>query len=308
MKNPKELSDYWFPHYPSRWKRKTMKLCPFQDGLYLRLRDHYMETKEPLPDDDAALARICGISPADFAPHAAKIRPFFTPKKGFLFNKTCEEVLNFQNGAEHRRKEKAKKGGKTAQENRKKKQGDKFSENFLEESQDELGSTREQNITEENRTEEIKKTCTKDTDGDSPEKPNASGGALVPRETNFSEYVELWNAMADGKGLAKCQKLSKSRASKLRARLKDCGGLEGWKVALEKVAASAFLTGGTERPFHATIDFLLKEEKFTKIMEGAYDNRKSTFTPKQSAHDAMSTGFDTAVDILDMADARERGR
>ena len=39
-----------------------MHLNPFQDGCYLRLVDHYMETRQPLADNDAALARIIGIS------------------------------------------------------------------------------------------------------------------------------------------------------------------------------------------------------------------------------------------------------
>lgn len=85
--------------------------------------------------------------------------------------------------------------------------------------------------------------------------------------------VKAYNAMADRAGLAQVQKLHDTRKAKLRARLKDCGGLEGWSVALAKVEASPFLTGQNDRGWRADFDFLMRESSFTKLMEGAYDGR-----------------------------------
>lgn len=60
----------------------------------------------------------------------------------------------------------------------------------------------------------------------------------------------------------------------LKARLKDCGGIEGWQKALEMVAKSPFLMGKNGQGWRADFDFLMKKGKFLKIMEGGYgDNR-----------------------------------
>ena len=42
----------WFPWYPERYKNKTLHLTVEQGGIYRRLIDHYMETRQPLPDND----------------------------------------------------------------------------------------------------------------------------------------------------------------------------------------------------------------------------------------------------------------
>lgn len=152
------LSDYWYPRYPSRWKRKTMHLCPYQDGLYGRLCDYYMETKEPLPDDDAALARICGISPQDFAPHADTIRAFFKLKNGRLHNKTCDEVLAFQMGSHSRRIENASKAAKKRWEKEKEKQEDTCATHSSRNANPMRKDATEHNRTEHNRTEHKKDT------------------------------------------------------------------------------------------------------------------------------------------------------
>ena len=67
--------------------------------------------------------------------------------------------------------------------------------------------------------------------------------------------------------------LSKTRESKIRQRLKDCGGINGWNIALEKLEQSAFLNG-TKTEFKANIDFILQESSFIKLMEGNYDNNE----------------------------------
>lgn len=85
--------------------------------------------------------------------------------------------------------------------------------------------------------------------------------------------VKAYNAMAERAGLAQVQKLHDTRKAKLLARLKDCGGLEGWAEALRKVKASPFLTGQNDRGWRADFDFLMRESSFTKLMEGAYDGR-----------------------------------
>jgi len=91
--------------------------------------------------------------------------------------------------------------------------------------------------------------------------------------------VAAWNAMAERAGLAKVQRLTQARATQLAARMREAGGLPGIESALAIVERSAFLTG--RRPggaghegWRCTFDFFLKQQSFTKIMEGQYDDRE----------------------------------
>lgn len=291
----KELSDYWFPRYPSRWRRKTMHLCPYQDGLYGRLVDHYMETKEPLPDDDAALARICGVSPSDFTPHAATIRAFFTPKKGRLFNKTCEEVLGYQNGKKQRRIESASKAAKILWNKKKGNQEDKCGTHTNRNAKPMRPDAIEQNITEDKK--ELIDTGIKDT----PDLLGAEAGAVTV-QPSLESAVEMWNAMAGRTNLPKCQSLNDTRRRNLKNRLKEIGGLDGWQLALEKVENSTFLKGGSPSGWVADFNFMLQQKSLTKIMEGSYDDRKSTSPKTKSAVDSLAAGFDSALAMFEMAE------
>lgn len=107
------------------------------------------------------------------------------------------------------------------------------------------------------------------------ENPNAAGDTLSPliAEAQAPEVVavRMWNAMAEKAGLSQAQKISRRRRAGLERRLKDAGGLDGWEVALEKVASSPFMTGNSASGWRATLDFVLKEDNFTRLMEGNYD-------------------------------------
>jgi uncharacterized protein YdaU (DUF1376 family) len=101
----------WYPRYPSLWRAKTMHLTPFQEGCYLRLVDEYMETRQPLQDNDAALARIIGISVEEWLRDASGIvRAFFIPRKGMLFQDRCDIILREQDDRSRKQSEKSKKG------------------------------------------------------------------------------------------------------------------------------------------------------------------------------------------------------
>ena len=64
----------WFPWHPVEHKRDTYKLLLSEDGAYRRLIDEYMVNREPLPDDDGALARILGVGLDDWLAISTKVR------------------------------------------------------------------------------------------------------------------------------------------------------------------------------------------------------------------------------------------
>lgn len=91
----------------------------------------------------------------------------------------------------------------------------------------------------------------------------------------IDDAVSYYNKFAKSNGLSVCQKLTKARKSKLRARLSDCGGMDGWRIAVDKIAESDFLMG-RKTDWKASFDFLLQEKSFTKLMEDGYKTYKGS--------------------------------
>lgn len=123
--------------------------------------------------------------------------------------------------------------------------------------------------------------------------------ALVPFQPpssadDISHAMARYNDFAEEAGWPLVQKLNQSRSKQIGARLSDCGGMEGWEVALRKAFDSDFCRGRTEKPWHGfSFDWLIKAANFTKLMEGNYDNRSrkapqgpSTYTDADIFHAA----------------------
>ena len=93
---------------------------------------------------------------------------------------------------------------------------------------------------------------------------------------DLSLAVARYNDAANHEGWSKVQKLTPPRSKQLRARLKECGGLDGWDVAIEKARSSDFICGRAAKAWDGFgFDSMINAEKFTRLMEGKYDNRAS---------------------------------
>jgi len=110
---------------------------------------------------------------------------------------------------------------------------------------------------------------------------------LVPSEgrPNLSQQAaEIWNIAADRAGLAKVQTIGDAREKKLKSRLEELGGIEGWKLAVSNVVDSDFLCGRVNgKDWKATFDFLLQPQSLTKVMERSYPPYRSEGGSKGSA-------------------------
>lgn len=95
-----------------------------------------------------------------------------------------------------------------------------------------------------------------------------------------NEAVKCWNDLAEKLNLSKVAKLTETRKKKLVARLKDCGGIEGWKAAIEKVSTLRWMHGENKSGWKVNFDFLLQESSFVKLMEGSYDERNNSTEQK----------------------------
>ncbi len=103
--------------------------------------------------------------------------------------------------------------------------------------------------------------------------PQAPLSVVSPLGEDAVTAVQLWNDLAERIGHPKVQVVSKARHRSLVKRLAECGGLDGWRVALAKVEASAFLRGANDRGWRADFDFMLQAKSFTRVMEGCYDDK-----------------------------------
>jgi uncharacterized protein YdaU (DUF1376 family) len=74
------------------------------------------------------------------------------------------------------------------------------------------------------------------------------------------------------------QGLNPKRRRSISARLRECGGLEGFAAVVGKAEASQFIC---EEMTGWCLDWLLKPANFTKVQEGNYDKRHSN--PLQNA-------------------------
>ena len=134
--------------------------------------------------------------------------------------------------------------------------------------------------------------------GDENDKPEVPKEKPKP-DDDYKTAIEAYNGFAAQHEWVTCQKITDARKGRMKARLKDAGGLDGWGLALEKSTNSEFLMGGTGSGFRLSLDFLLQESSFTKLMEGFYDTRRnngSNPTPPRSTgrrgvHDALMAGF-----------------
>lgn len=138
----------------------------------------------------------------------------------------------------------------------------------------------------------------------SPKPPSLSGEILVPkevvkkekdesaREGGVDEVVALWNRFADysnsqnlcapGCKISRIVKLTKSRRASATQRLATYT-LEQMKKALNIARQTPGLLGHNERRWRANIDWFLRPNTVTSVLEGKYDNWKPPRSAMASA-------------------------
>ena len=88
--------------------------------------------------------------------------------------------------------------------------------------------------------------------------------------------MEIYNEVADRCGWPLARRLTDARAKRLKARLNDCAGIDGWRQALDRASRSSFLCGRTRSIGHEgwrpDLDFFLQESSFIRLLEGRYDD------------------------------------
>ncbi len=90
----------------------------------------------------------------------------------------------------------------------------------------------------------------------------------------------VWNNAASRHGLAKVAKLTESRLTHLRKRLKDHNGFQGmhgldlWTFACSQIQHSQFLLGKKPNSdWRANFDSMVRPDNFAKLIEGGYSDQ-----------------------------------
>lgn len=106
---------------------------------------------------------------------------------------------------------------------------------------------------------------------------------ITPEEPNGPpQLISLWNDSIPSnlpKVNLKTFKPGSKRWKAAKSRLAEEPELAYWQKVIDRIASSAFCTGGNDRGWVATIDFLLRPETHVKAVEGQYDNRKPASAP-----------------------------
>jgi hypothetical protein len=114
-------------------------------------------------------------------------------------------------------------------------------------------------------------------DGREGERKRKGEGEGIPPESEsaaIDKAFSLWQEAATREGWPEVMFLNSVRRWRLAQRLADSGGLDGWQAAIEAASRAGFLKGPDGR-FHRwfDLDWLLDEQKFTRLLEGRYAQR-----------------------------------
>lgn len=86
------------------------------------------------------------------------------------------------------------------------------------------------------------------------------------------EAFALYNETAKRCGLPVARVFDKERAKNLALRVKDAGGLDGFRQAMANIERSAFLRGQSDSGFKADMGFICQRKSFLRLLEGGYGN------------------------------------
>jgi helix-turn-helix protein len=126
-----------------------------------------------------------------------------------------------------------------------------------------------------------------------------------PKKPDHETAFEMWNEFAQEHSISKAQILTKARISKIKSRLKTCGGLEGWAAAISLVGKSTYLLGSNDRGWTASLDFVLQESSFIKLIEGNYTDRPSA-KQRGSPYGQRDTAANAAAQMLQEMEEDDR--
>lgn len=128
---------------------------------------------------------------------------------------------------------------------------------------------------------------------------NGKEGEKAPALDEVQIAFDAFNEVAAQLELPQAQVLNKTRRRHLAARLVSVGGITGWPAVMDRIRASAFCQGKTDRgDWRIDLDALCQLKTFTKLMEGSYDDRKGSRSAPAQRGDGFAAATAAAADVI----------
>lgn len=267
------MSPAWMPLYIADYLKDTIHLSAAEHGAYMLLIMRYWQDGG-LPADEKMVARYSRLSPAEWAESRDVLISLFGPNWS---HPRIDEELAKASGIIDKRRHAAEQmhAKRTAIK-------DASAPACAEQVQCANSDTRVPYLSPSPREEEQNKAI-----------------ALSSAKPDLAEaMVAIYHEV--GAGIwPLVTKITAARRSSARHRIKDCGGLDGWRKAMIRARDAPHLMGGNDRGWVAGFDFFMQERSFRKLLEGYYDARNSSNPQRQhrpaSGHDNILTALDELV-------------
>lgn len=247
------------PLWTDAYLGDTTHLTTLEHGAYLLLLMVSWRSRDcSLADDDRLLARYAKVTPAQWRRLRPVIEDFFTVKDGRWIQRRLRDEAN---AVRQRRQQQVEAGRASALKRKGRHSTD------VEQPSNEASTPTP--ISTPISIEEGEEDSVNGLDEDAEAKKPAA--TLPPGST--AQARDAWNEAAGRHGWAKVIALSDTRREKLRLRLKELGGLDGWAELLAKAESAAQLITDPP-PTWFKFDFLVSSQtNVLKVLEGNYDRR-----------------------------------
>jgi len=97
-------------------------------------------------------------------------------------------------------------------------------------------------------------------------------------EPDYEKVRSLWNAIAIPHGLHQCGAISDGRKRHLKERLSDPVWKSSFPEAIERLGQIRWIRGENTKKWKAGIDWFLRPDTLTKILEGSYDDSRRDYS------------------------------
>lgn len=256
--------DTWMPLYCGDYLRDTMHLRAEGHGAYLLLIMAYWSSGGPLPDDDDYLSGVARVDDRTWKRLRPTLERFFEIANGCWRHARIDAELERAARNVEARRQAGKRGGEA------KASGKQTASKTL--ANGDQKATPSPSPSPDYSDPNGSVVAADAGDLAEPEEIRVEGQATPARSppVPIDLAFENWNIAAQELGLPLAKSLTPERRRKLAARLRECGGLDGWIEALEKLENSPFCLGKNDRGWRADLDFMLQPKSFNRLREGAY--------------------------------------
>lgn len=257
------MSIVHIPFYPSDWLAGTLGLSDAEKGVYITLIARMYEMAGPIERNDDRLFRICG----------SKSKASFVKALEYLISEG--KILDTKNGLFNEKASKV-----IEQTIEKSSKAKAAAQSRWDRNPNKNNGSNDANASAEHMPQQ----CQPEPEPEL-KKEDTNVSLQVSPAGDVSEAVRIYNDASARTGWPSVQKLTPARSKALRGRINDAGGMDGWRVAVEKAEQSDFLCGRTPNPWTGcSFDWLAKSANFTKLMEGNYDNRTDRTNAQSSGN------------------------